>query len=86
VPAPELLSPASDASFGVWEGVSFSWNPVSVATEYEIEIDDRSDFSSSEVHHTIGESYYSLDAGVIKSGSYYWRVRGKALEWGEWSE
>ncbi len=81
---PTLVSPANGAT-GVAKPVVADWGDVSGATNYQIQIDNNSDFSSTLVDQQSATSSYSTSApvdGIV----YYWRVRAQnACGWGSWS-
>ena len=82
-PAPILVSPANNIQMS--RRPVFSWNKISGAAKYYIEIDNNPDFSSPE--------WASLKEGTthrvtfMRAGTYFWRVRAKDLvgNWGDWS-
>lgn len=81
---PTLVSPANGAT-GVAKPVTTDWGDVSGATNYQVQIDDNSDFSSPVVDQQSATSSYSTSAPV-DGITYYWRVRAQnACGWGSWS-
>ncbi|MHA2250338.1 MAG: Ig-like domain-containing protein [Candidatus Kariarchaeaceae archaeon] len=64
-----------------------TWNDISDASEYQVQIDDSNDFSSPAADITQAGSAYTTTASLT-DGVYYWRVRAKDVSgnWGEWSE
>jgi hypothetical protein len=82
--APALLTPRNQSITSVLP--SFSWEKISSATIYAIEIDNREDFSSPERSVRRKEPAYKVS--WLPKGVYFWRVRSKdqAGNWGSWSE
>ncbi len=82
-PAPSLLMPLDWAT--VNKKPTFQWVKVSSAINYQIEIDNNSDFSSPE--YTLWRRETSIRVSGMKAGIYYWRVSAKdsAGNWSEWS-
>ncbi len=85
VPAtPTLLLPA-DAATSLNGDPSFSWQGVTNADEYQVQVDNDSDFSSPEFDNTAPQTTRGLPA-PLTDGTYFWRVRGvngvgSASEW-----
>lgn len=75
LPAPTLLSPASDTRFSPGQTVSFDWSDVLGAASYEIQISGANDFSSLAVDRTVTASQFSIS--TLSSSNSYWRVRAK---------
>lgn len=85
-PSADNAAPYRAAQFA--DHARLTWNPVTWAASYEIQVDDQADFSSP-VYHQAG-----LSAGVLEmqtpplpDGLYYWRVRAAASDGrpGAWS-
>lgn len=85
-PSADNAAPYRAAQFA--DHARLTWNPVTWAASYEIQVDDQADFSSP-VYHQAG-----LSAGVLEmqtpplpDGLYYWRVRAAAADGrpGAWS-
>ncbi len=75
--APELISPAEGVVISkdsAQMGIYFSWNPVTGATAYEIQIDNNSDFSSPMLVGAPSQPFYYAQI-TNYSGKLYWRVR-----------
>ncbi|MHA2252977.1 MAG: glycoside hydrolase family 78 protein [Candidatus Kariarchaeaceae archaeon] len=82
--APTLLSPIDAESFGD-NTPTFTWNSISGANSYEIEIDDDTSFTSViQIGYPSSTSYTSPS---LSPNTYYWRVRGIEItdNLGEWS-
>ncbi|MBK9602334.1 MAG: hypothetical protein IPO36_10905 [Anaerolineales bacterium] len=82
--APTLLLPA-DAATSLDGESSFSWQSAANADEYQIQVDNDSDFSSPEFDNTAPQTTRGLPA-ALTDGTYFWRVRGvngvgSASEW-----
>lgn len=82
-PAPVLISPAD--SLQMSRRPVFSWDKISSATKYFIEIDNDSDFSSPEWAALKQQTTHQVI--LMRAGAYFWRVRAKdtAGNWGNWS-
>jgi predicted phage tail protein len=83
--APTLLLPADSATSSIGDP-SFSWQGVTNADEYQVQVDNDADFSSPEFDNTAPQTTRGLPA-ALTDGTYFWRVRGvNALGTsGEWS-
>lgn len=67
---------------------TLTWNRVTWATEYEIQIDDAANFRSLEYTTTVGSGYLEHTVGIaLPNGVYNWRVRARRPDgrWGTWS-
>ena len=82
-PAPILTSPANNIQMS--RRPVFSWNKISGAAKYYIEIDNNSDFSSLEWASLKEETTHRVT--FMRAGTYFWRVRAKDRvgNWGSWS-
>jgi hypothetical protein len=81
--APGLNSPG-DGSETCDTTPYFTWNGLSGATSYQIEVDNDPGFNSPEVQHTTSGTSHT--AGSLSSDTYYWRVRAQnTCGWGSWS-
>jgi DNA-binding beta-propeller fold protein YncE len=70
------------------EPPTLTWNPVSGATGYEIQVDNNSAFTSPEYQSNLLLSNdLEVTTPEIPDGIYYWRVRAKRMDdtWGMWS-
>jgi len=76
--APALLSPANAAQLPLNQSVTFSWNAVSGAATYEIQIDDSSSFSAPLVASQAGLTQTQFARTFTSERSYWWRVRGRS--------
>jgi hypothetical protein len=82
VPPPTLISPDGDAFTD--KQMTFSWNAVPNATQYEIRTYTLPYYGSLSTWTTTNTSY---DGSVITTGSYAWNVRSQAGGvYGEWSD
>jgi hypothetical protein len=82
-----LVSPESDEIIGVTRP-SFSWNGVSYAYRYQIQIDDRNSFYSPIVDDsTVIQTTYDCPLS-LSDREYWWRVRVRQEHstWEVWSE
>lgn len=78
-----LITPAHGEC--VSGSVTFGWNEVPTAEEYEVVISQSEDFST-----TILRLFPTINSATISfrqpNGTYFWRVRARnAYGWGEWS-
>jgi hypothetical protein len=73
-PATTLVSP-TDASTIATSTPTFDWEDVSGATQYEILVDNNSDFSSPEINTTVAVSEYTVAAKALTDGTYYWKTK-----------
>jgi hypothetical protein len=71
---PTLTSPA-DNSFQAKLRPSFTWAPSLGANRYVIQVDDQDDFSSPIVNQTVTTTTFTMTTGLLKQGTYYWRVQ-----------
>ena len=72
---PTLTSPG-DSATGVGLSPSFSWDIISNASSYDIEIATDSDFNSIVVSENSTSNFYT-GATLNQSTTYYWRVKAK---------
>ncbi len=81
---PTLVSPANAAT-GVAAPVALDWADVATATNYQVQVDNNSDFSSVTLDQQVAVSTYAA-SGLAEGTVYYWRVRAQnACGWGSWS-
>jgi len=82
---PNLLAPL-DGSSTDNHTPTFSWEAVSGATVYRVQVDDDESFSS--VYYESGDlSATSWTPPVIANGSWFWRVLAdNSTSWGAWSD
>lgn len=85
-PAPILVSPANNATLPMNQSITFSWNPVSGAATYQIQIDDSSSFNSPVLSRT-GITQTQTAHTLTSEGTFWWRVRGRTASGtnGTWS-
>jgi M6 family metalloprotease-like protein len=68
---------------------TLTWNRVTWATGYEIQVDDNKNFSSPEYSNSsIPADSLSDTTDALPNGTWYWRVRAHRSngQWGRWSE
>lgn len=84
--APILVSPANNATLPLNQSITFSWNPVSGAATYQIQIDDSSSFNSPVLSRT-GITQTQTAHTLTSEGTFWWRVRGRTASGtnGAWS-
>ncbi|MBK7091390.1 MAG: discoidin domain-containing protein [bacterium] len=73
--APTLASP-SNAATNLSQPITLDWNDVALATGYQIQVDNNSDFSSVTAAPTATASTYAL-SGLAAGTTFYWRVRAQ---------
>jgi hypothetical protein len=73
LPAPSLVSPATDARFNSGQTITFDWSDVTGAAIYTIQIDDQSTFASPIVNQAVSTSNYSTS--TLPRTRMWWRVR-----------
>ncbi len=86
---PELILPVEGDT--IRHLPEFSWNTVGEAVDYQLEVNDDSDFigDSVEIRIITPElNYFSLYGDSLAGGQNYWRMRSRSIIglWGEWSE
>jgi predicted phage tail protein len=80
LPAPQLLSPASDARFSPGQSVAFDWGDVAGAASYTIQVDDSQSFSAPLVaDRTLVFSQLTLSG--LPTTRLWWRVRANDGAW-----
>ncbi|MGB5105839.1 MAG: hypothetical protein WBP29_15255 [Candidatus Zixiibacteriota bacterium] len=79
-----LASPANGAS-GLSQPIYLDWNDVATATNYQVQIDNNSDFTSTAIDQQTANSAYSA-SGLTAASTFYWRARAQnGCGWGSWS-
>jgi tartrate-resistant acid phosphatase type 5 len=82
-PSPMAASPANQSSAPKrpW----LEWLAMADAAQFQVEVDNRSDFSSPEFRGTTTKLY--IRATGLSRGVYFWRLKAadKAGNWGTWS-
>jgi hypothetical protein len=65
---------------------TLTWNPIPGAANYEIQVDDNTNFAAPFSYTTtVGSGVFSVQPS-LQSGRYYWHVRArKDGVWGSWS-
>ena len=66
---------------------TLSWSGLDWATEYQIEVDNNSNFGSVNYVFDAASSDTSVQIGPLQGGVFHWRIRGKHPDgsWGSWS-
>lgn len=72
-PEPTIISPVQDAKLNDNTPL-FTWENYSVADNYELWIDNDSDFSSPEIKENTQENTYEISFPGLPDGDYNWRV------------
>ncbi|MCL4256852.1 MAG: hypothetical protein KJ043_24045, partial [Anaerolineae bacterium] len=81
--APNLIAPLDMTTTPIAD-VNFSWDAVTDATEYHIQIGSDSDFIYSVYSYVVTTTSYAYT--MPSFGTYYWRIRAKQNTlWGDWS-
>jgi glucose/arabinose dehydrogenase len=86
VVTPDSAVPERNRSGGV--SPRLTWNRVSWASGYWIQVDNNSNFSSPEYFNdTLDENTLAVYTTPLQNGRYYWRVRARRADgtWGSWS-
>jgi tartrate-resistant acid phosphatase type 5 len=80
---PTVASPANHSS--TLKRPWLQWSSASDAIQFQVEVDNRSDFINPEFRGTTNNLY--IRAENLSKGTYYWRIKGKdsAGNWGPWS-
>lgn len=75
---PNLSTPANSASINN-STIAFSWSSVTNATEYELMVDDKNDFTTPELSGANDPANATQRNLVnhLPNGTYYWKVRAK---------
>jgi hypothetical protein len=83
-PAPTLYSPSNGSSI-TDTTPTFNWSAVSNTQQYQLQVDDNSNFASPVIYITQSNSNYTATSSL--NGTYYWRVRAQDTvgNWGNWS-
>jgi hypothetical protein len=84
---PTLLLPANASTDDTGGLPTFTWNPVTNANSYQIQVDNNSNFSSPEFDNTDTSTNRTPSTALV-SGIYSWRVRAINIydTPGDWSE
>ena len=84
---PLLFSPSNDTTI-TDNTPCFDWSDVSGASNYELQVDSKNNFSSPDIDKdNLTLSNYTV-TNSLSDSTWYWRVRVKDSEgnWGNWSE
>lgn len=83
-PTPQLVSPADSSTAP--QRPTLQWTSTIGDVEYQIQVDNHSDFSSPEFNATNKKTSIRTST-LSKNTTFYWRVRvkDKAGNWSEWS-
>ncbi|MGB5106386.1 MAG: discoidin domain-containing protein, partial [Candidatus Zixiibacteriota bacterium] len=83
--APTLASPANGAP-NLAQPISLDWNDIATATNYQVQIDNNSDFTSVTLDQQSAASTFAASGLATDGTTYYWRVRAQSVcGWGPWS-
>jgi hypothetical protein len=73
--APDLRSPMPDSTADIAAGsVYFSWDNVSEAMSYALQISNDESFINLLLNQNLSENFYAFQNSAINGGRYYWRV------------
>jgi hypothetical protein len=70
------------------DGIRLTWNRVTYATQYHVQVDDESAFASPRSYAAfVGSTQLEVTTSPLANGIYYWRVRAKESDgtYGSWS-
>jgi hypothetical protein len=83
------LSAAPSRSLYTTNMPYLTWNRVTWASGYEIQVDNNSNFSSPEyLNSDVPAGTLAVTTSALPNGTYYWRVRARQANgttWGGWS-
>jgi hypothetical protein len=86
-PSPDapLLALPNDGATNITMPVLLDWSDISGATQYQVQVDNNSDFGSPNIDFSTSGSLYSA-SGLSQQTTYYWRVRtNDNCGWSSWS-
>ena len=86
-PVPNLISPANGSTTND-NTPTFDWSDITDVVEYQIQVDNNSNFSSPERNQVGLTTSTYTPTSSLSDGTYYWRVRARdvADNWSNWSE
>ena len=86
LPAPSLVSPATDARFSPGTSITFDWTDVSGAASYTIQIDNEESFASPQVVN-VNTTVSQFTTSTLPTTRMWWRVRANSSSGtpGSWS-
>lgn len=66
---------------------TLTWNSVTWATGYQVQVDDNADFSSPAFETTVDAATLDVTTSPLGNGFYHWRARAQRPDgsWGGWS-
>jgi hypothetical protein len=82
---PVLLNPALNTAGVPINPVAFSWGQLKEIIEYQFELSDQSDFSTTIVNTSVPTTSYSYNKDLDYSKSYFWRVKANRPFTSDWS-
>jgi hypothetical protein len=82
---PALITPGNGTATDD-DKPTFDWSSVSDVTQYQLQVDNNSTFTSPEIDITTGSSVYTPGTSLVDD-TYYWRVRARdeVDNWSNWS-
>jgi hypothetical protein len=86
LPAPSLISPATDARFSPGASITFDWTDVSGAASYTIQIDNEESFATPQVVNQ-NTTVSQFTTSTLPTTRMWWRVRANSTSGtaGSWS-
>ena len=86
LPAPSLVSPATDARFNPGASITFDWTDVSGAASYTIQIDNEESFATPQVVNQ-NTTASQFTTSTLPTTRMWWRVRANSASGtaGNWS-
>lgn len=88
-PSPSPANAAPRRNYFSALPVVLTWNRISWAQGYEVQVDDQPDFSRPEYSAEVTEDAFSVTIPTLQDCAYNWRVRAKVDDandvWGPWS-
>lgn len=76
-------------NFHTVPNLTLTWNPITWATAYEIQLDKSISFTSPEIPYTeLSGDILTYQTPNLDSATYYWRIRARKPDntWGNWSK
>jgi hypothetical protein len=80
-----MSSPANGATVSS-TSITFSWDPVSGASKYQVQVSTQPDFSTLYRYNGTTGTSFTMNNFPNDGTIYYWRTRaGNAIGWGPWN-
>lgn len=84
---PELIYPVDNSTIEITAPVTFEWNSISGAVNYQLQIDNSPGFGSPHVDQMTTNTYLDI-SDFVYNNTNFWRVRadyGNGCGWSNWS-